>query len=239
MSDQSPMDTVSATSEPKWQPVGAVERRILGVLVEKAKTTPDAYPMTLNAITTGCNQKNNRDPQMNLESDQVDQALENLRKLGAVAEVQGGGRVPKYRHYLYEWLGVDKVELAVMAELLLRGPQMVGELRGRAARMEPIADVAALQPVIESLRDKGLIVALTPRGRGQTIAHALYPPEQLEKIQRQFQAGTAEPADVSSPDAAASAPSPPAGDLAALRAELDELKSLVQQIQAKLNELTS
>ena len=111
------------TSEKKWKPLTPPQRRVLGVLAEKAKTTPEQYPLTLNGLTTGCNQKNNRDPVTNLSTDQVEQALEELRELGAVLEVQGSGRVAKYKHCLYDWLGVDKVELAVMAELLLRGEQ--------------------------------------------------------------------------------------------------------------------
>ena len=105
----------------RWQALSLRQRRVFGVLVEKAKTTPDAYPMTLNGIVSGCNQKNNREPQTNFSSDDVEQVLEELRSLGAVTEVQGSGRVAKYRHHAYEWLGVEKTELAVMTELLLRG----------------------------------------------------------------------------------------------------------------------
>jgi len=155
---------------------------VLGVLVEKAKTTPAAYPLTVNAIRTGANQKSNRDPQMDLDEDDVQNALDRLRELGCIVEVQGAGRVPKYRHALYEWLGVTKVELAVMAELLLRGAQTVGELRGRAARMEPIADLGALTPLLDSLEVKGLVVALTPSGRGQMVTHHLYKPAELERV---------------------------------------------------------
>lgn len=170
---------------PAWQPVKATDRRVLGVLVEKAKTTPDAYPMSLNALVTGANQKNNRAPVTQLTPEEIEASLDRLRQLGAVAAVQGSSRVERYRHYLYEWLGVDKVELAVMAELLLRGVQTVGELRGRAARMEPIADLAALRPVLQSLINKGLVLSLTPEGRGQVVSHALYLPEEMEKVRRQ------------------------------------------------------
>ena len=117
------MDTPSPTPQdptpppPAWRPLSPIQRRVLGVLVEKAKTTPDAYPLTLNGLTSGCNQKSNRAPQMNLSQEQIEEAVQKLREMGAVAEVQGGGRVPKYRHYLYEWLGVEKYEMAVMAEL--------------------------------------------------------------------------------------------------------------------------
>ncbi len=172
----------------KWQPVSAIERRVLGVLVEKAKTTPESYPLSLNAIRTGSNQKNNRAPLMQLEEDQVDEALEKLRKLGAIAQIQGGGRVDKYRHLAYEWLGVEKVELAVMAELLLRGAQTVGELRGRAARMEPIKDLTDLQPTLDSLGTKKLIIYLTPPGRGSIVTHTLYLDHEMEKVRRE--AGT-------------------------------------------------
>ena len=131
--------------------------------------------MSLNAITTGCNQKSNRYPQMNLEPEEVEDALEELRLIGAIGVIEGGGRVAKYRHYAPEWFGVDRPEGAVLAELLLRGEQTVGELRGRAARMnKSIVDVAALRPIVRALQDKGLVIALSPEGRGQTVTHGVY-----------------------------------------------------------------
>jgi uncharacterized protein YceH (UPF0502 family) len=170
---------------PRWHPLEAIQRRVLGVLIEKAKTTPENYPLSLNSLKSGCNQKNNRAPLMQLEEEQVEEALEALRKTGAVAQIQGGGRVDKYRHLAYEWLGVEKVELAVMAELLLRGTQTVGELRGRAARMEPIKDLADLQPTLDTLQAKGLVVYLSPPGRGSLITHALYLEREQEKLHRE------------------------------------------------------
>src|SRR5512145_505925 len=170
---------------PRWHPLETIERRVLGVLIEKAKTTPENYPLSLNSLKAGCNQKNNRAPIMQLEEEQVEEALESLRKTGAIAQIQGGGRVDKYRHLAYEWLGVEKVELAVMAELLLRGTQTVGELRGRAARMEPIKDLADLQPTLDTLHAKGLVVYLSPPGRGSLVTHALYLERELEKVQRE------------------------------------------------------
>lgn len=222
--------------------MSAIDRRVLGVLVEKAKTTPDVYPMSVNAICTGANQKNNRHPLMQLEPDDVEAALERLRLLGAVAEVQGGGRVLKYRHYMYDWLGVEKVEMAVMTELLLRGAQTVGELRGRASRMEPIADLAALRPVLESLKTKGLVIFLTPEGRGQVVSHALYEPQELDKVRREQAAAPV------SPEVSATAPASPAlpvhdrgaaddwsrqlaelrSEVAALRREFDDLAAEVR-----------
>ena len=118
--DDQNTETASDDS-PKWQKLDRTERRVAGVLVEKAKTTPDNYPLTLNSLLNGANQKSNRFPQMQLDEEHVFDALERLRKIGAIAEVQGDSRAAKFRHLLYDWLGVDKVELAVMAELLLRG----------------------------------------------------------------------------------------------------------------------
>ena len=167
---------------PKWQPIGSHLRRVAGVLVEKAKTVPDSYPITLNAIITGCNQKNNRDPHLELNEDQVQQAIEDLHQLGAVIEVQGSGRVPKFKHLLYQWLGVDEVEMAVMTELLLRGPQTVGELRGRASRMNAIPDMNAMQQILASLIKKRLVIELTPAGRGQMVSHNLFKERELNEI---------------------------------------------------------
>lgn len=254
---------------PKWTPLGRIERRVLGVLVEKAKTTPDAYPMTLNGLTTGCNQKSNRDPLMNLEPDQVETALEKLRHLQAVIEVSGGGRVPKFRHLMYEWMGVDKVEAAVMTELLLRGTQTVGELRGRAARMESIADVGALQPVLQSLIDRKLVLSLTPAGRGQIVTHGLYLPEEMDKVRQSASAyavaaaGRSEdgpapppaarpaPSHHSAPSAptplgtSASTGAPSAGSYASqeefetLKTEVAQLKSEVARLKTDLQDLWS
>lgn len=166
----------------KWQAIGPRQRRVLGVLIEKAKTTPDAYPMTLNGLTTGCNQKNNRDPVVNYTTDDVEQAIESLKSVGALSEVQGNGRVNKYRHLAYEWLGVEKIEAAIMAELLLRGEQTVGELRGRASRMEPIADLNTLKPILNSLIAKNLVLSLSAEGRGQVVSHNLYRESELAEI---------------------------------------------------------
>src|SRR6187401_959811 len=107
------MSSAAETHEvqkPRWQPIPAIERRVLGVLVEKAKTVPESYPMTLAGICTACNQKNNRYPLMQLEQHQLDEPLEQLRTKGAVALVQGSGRVEKFRHYLSDWLGATGAE---------------------------------------------------------------------------------------------------------------------------------
>lgn len=175
-------EATNPESGPKWHPLDRTERRVLGVLIEKAKTTPDNYPLSLNALTNGCNQKSNRFPQMQLEEGDVQDTLERLRRMGAIALIQGDGRVEKYRHLAYDWLGVDKKEIAVMGELLLRGAQSIGELRARAARMEPIPGMTELRPIVESLRKKKLIILLTPPGRGCVLTHALYQDQELAKV---------------------------------------------------------
>ncbi|TWT43439.1 DUF480 domain-containing protein [Botrimarina hoheduenensis] len=166
------------------------ERRLLGVLIEKAKTTPDAYPLSANALRTGCNQKSNRSPQLDLDEDRVETVADALREKGALTLVQGESRVERYRHRAYEWFGVDKVELAVLAELLLRGAQTVGELRGRAARMEPIKGLTELTPVLDTLVEKGLVEYLSPPGRGAIVSHRYYSSSELDRVRRDLGLGT-------------------------------------------------
>jgi len=187
--DENNQQEQETTPKPRWQPLASVDRRVAGVLAEKAKTTPDSYPLSLNAVCTGCNQKSNRSPVMQLEPDAVEESLDRLREMGAVGIVQGYGRVSKYRHRLYDWLGVDKLEMAVITELLLRGDQTVGDLRARAARMEPIAGLAELRPILASLKSKGLVISLTPEGRGHAVTHALYKPQELERLKQRYAAG--------------------------------------------------
>ncbi len=175
----------SLPEKKSWTALTRFQRRVAGVLVEKSKTTPDVYPMTINGIKTASNQKSNRSPQLDLREDQVEETLYELRKMGAVIEVHSGGRVPKFKHQLYEWLGVEKVELAVIAELLLRGEQTLGDLRGRASRMDKIADVRELKPIVAGLLDKGLMVELTPPGRGQVVTHNLYQADELKRLQNE------------------------------------------------------
>ena len=193
-------DPTAASLEPSpslWHPLEAIDRRVLGVLIEKAKTTPDVYPLSLNSLKAGCNQKSNRFPQMQLENEAIEDSLDRLRKFKAVALIQGDGRVEKFRHLAYEWFGVTKVELAVIAELLLRGAQTIGELRARASRMEPIKSQEELGPLLQSLQAKGLIVYLTPPGRGAVITHNLYLPREFEKVQREH--GIAAPPEPPAP----------------------------------------
>jgi uncharacterized protein len=246
---------IDATT-PAWKPLNSRQRRVFGVLLEKAKTTPDVYPMTVNGILAGCNQKSNRDPVMTMTAEEVEQVLEQLRELGAVTEVQGVGRVVKYRHHFYEWLGVEKAESAVMCELLLRGAQTLGELRAHAARMEPIPDQAALKPIVDSLLQKKLMQELTPAGRGQIVSHNLYKDRELEELRAEAKSKcvAAETTPTESPRSdrpretslpVLSAPAPSGGyitrdmfnelqvDVAELRAELSSLREQVRQMEER------
>src|ERR1700733_13149979 len=202
-------------------------------MVEKAKTTPEYYPMTVAAIVAACNQKSNRDPITNYDQDDVEETLHGLRKKGTVILIEGSGRVPKWKHTLYDWMKVSKVELAVMAELLLRGPQTEGELRGRASRMEPLADLPALRVLLEALAPRGLVQYLSPPGqkRGVYVAHGLYPPEELERVRQAFSNRHA--SDDETPTRLstarvdlAAAPVTPAWstEITALRAEVEQLR---------------
>src|SRR5262245_2756710 len=153
------MESPATVPSPEpWPVLDVDERRVLGVLVEKAKTTPDAYPLSLNALVTGSNQKSNRDPVLNISDAQVESALTSLQKKGLVFRLQSSGRVERWRHVAYEAWKVDKVELAVLAELLLRGAQTEGELRGRASRMESIDDLDQLRAVLKRLAERRLVV---------------------------------------------------------------------------------
>ena len=181
------------TTGRSWVPLDARERRVLGVLIEKAKTTPDVYPMSIAALTTGCNQKSNREPITNFDVDDAEEILQDLRKKGAVIMVEGSGRVVRWKHTLYDWFGVSKIEIAILAELLLRGSQTEGDLRGRASRMEPIADLPTLQNHLEALATRGLVVYLSPKGvrRGVIVTHGLYLPHELEREKQKHAHGPA------------------------------------------------
>ncbi|MCH9656413.1 MAG: YceH family protein [Planctomycetes bacterium] len=131
------------------------QRRVLGVLLEKAFTTPDQYPLTLKAITTGCNQKSNRDPVSHYSEPQVFETLEGLREIGIAAVVHSeSGRSERYRHYMRHRFNFSEPQLAILTELWLRGRQTMGELRGRASRMVPIDSLDQLRAEFKGLLDQ-------------------------------------------------------------------------------------
>jgi uncharacterized protein len=139
-----------------------VEVRVLGSLLEKEITTPEYYPLSLNALVNACNQKSNRDPTVNFDEATVEQALHSLRDKGLLLSITGAGsRVQKYGHRISEKLNLGRPELAILCELMLRGPQTLGELRTRAERMHRFDDLEQVQSVIDRLSE--LIVKLDRR----------------------------------------------------------------------------
>lgn len=231
--------TGSTTTQPP-APLKAIERRILGVLMEKARTTPDAYPLSLNGLVTGCNQKSNRHPLMNLSMEVVEDAITEMRKKQLVAEVHGGGRVPKYRHYGYDYMGVKGVEAGVMTELLLRGEQTAGEIRTRASRFEPISDLTTMQQILDRLIERGLVTALTPPGRGQLFSHNLYEPQEMEKLRQSLDGLSSDTTRGSGgvADSSGSSRSAPASqELEALREEVRQLRSALEQLTSRVESM--
>jgi len=147
-----------------WQ-LDAPELRVLGALMEKEKTTPEYYPMSLNALVNACNQKSNREPVVNYDEEIVDVALEGLRHKGLSARISGASRVAKYEHRFTERCNLGRREEAVLCVLMLRGPQTVGELRGRTERLYTFDDLESVENTLQRLADIGFVKKL-PRQAG-------------------------------------------------------------------------
>src|ERR1700690_606677 len=181
--------------------LNVVEVRVLGSLVEKEMATPEYYPLTLNALVNACNQKSNRDPAVSYDEDTVADAIDSLRAKGMAASITGAGmRGPKFRGRLSEKLNLGRRELAILCELMVRGPQTVGELRDRAGRLHPFSDTEEVESVLERLpRQPGM---KEPR-----TAHLL-----------------AGPPAIASPAAEVEAEVPRVGRLAELEAEVRALR---------------
>jgi len=145
----------------------AVEARVLGALIEKEITTPEYYPLSLNALVNACNQKNNREPVMVLDDVEVRQALHGLEDDRLAGAVRGDGRVAKYEHRVQEVFNFTRGEIAVMCVLLLRGPQTPGELRGRTERMYKFDELSDVQTVLQKLMTRDpVLVKVLPRAPG-------------------------------------------------------------------------
>jgi uncharacterized protein YceH (UPF0502 family) len=207
-------------------------RRVLGVLIEKSLATPDYYPMTTKALVAGCNQKNNRHPVTGYSEDEVRDALSELQERRLVLAVkEQGSRATKWRHELQRLFNLQGKEQAVIAELLLRGPQAEGELRARASRMREVEDLQQLHEVLQALRERTppFAVRLSAEGqvRGVRHAHALYPEDELERLREEVvEQGTA-----SETVAAASAR---AGREEELASRLAALESRVARLESAL-----
>jgi uncharacterized protein YceH (UPF0502 family) len=220
--------------------LSAVERRVLGVLIEKGLTTPDQYPLTMNALENGCNQKSNREPVTSYDGVQLDGALQLLFRKGLAANATGtGGRVERFSSQMGKAFELRSVDVAVVGELLLRGPQSEGELRARASRMRPIQDLTALEEILTKLSSSAppLVVRLTPPGRtrGVRYAHNFYPPHELAKLRAsEAQARDAEPeaSPAAEPDAEAA---PPPAALHEVLTRLARLEARVQELESRLS----
>jgi len=212
----------------------APESRILGVLIEKAQTTPAQYPLTLNALVTGANQRSNRDPVLELGEEQVLAALDGLRSKALVREVMlSGSRVEKYRHVARETLEVSTTELVVLAELLLRGPQTVGELRGRASRMHPLESLEVVTNVLEHLqqRPEPFVRSLPPAAgsRAGRFAQLLCP--DLHRLEAAATGATGAAGEREAPTEA-----PLARRVGQLEAEVNQVRQAIQRLARSLGE---
>jgi uncharacterized protein YceH (UPF0502 family) len=169
--------------------LSAIEARVLATLMEKARTVPDSYPLSLNTLLLGCNQKTTRDPLMNVTEAEIASALDNLMPLGLVRE-SSGSRVARYEHNFQRGVGVPEQSAVLLGLLMLRGPQTAGELRLNAERWYRFADISSVEGFLEELQDrpeaKGgpLVVKLprTPGAREQRWAHLLCGPMDLDAL---------------------------------------------------------
>lgn len=154
--------------------LGPIEARVLGCLMEKDMTTPEYYPLSLNALTNACNQKSNREPVVSYDDATVREGLNELREAGLAAFVsESGSRVEKYRHKVSERFNFTRGEMALICVLLLRGPQTVGELRQRTERMHGFADLETLGHTLEKLASKDLakLLPVAPGTKEPRWAH--------------------------------------------------------------------
>lgn len=184
-------------SEPTPVELTPQEARVLGVLVEKALTVPASYPMTVNAIVTGASQTSNRHPVRSYSEEEVYDALDGLRKKGLATRIEtSSARVPKYRHDARERLGVQTPQLVVLVELMLRGPQTLGELRGRASRMHPLESLEVVRNVVSSLmeREPPLVRRLPPAAGSRAERYAQLLSPQAHPLDEAAAAATVAPA---------------------------------------------
>ncbi|WP_298933680.1 YceH family protein [uncultured Ramlibacter sp.] len=203
------------------------EARVLGTLLEKARTVPDSYPLTLNALVAGCNQKTSREPLMEVTPGQAQEALDALKQLSLVFETSGG-RVTRWEHNFQRVLGVPEQSAALLGLLVLRGPQTAGELRINAERWHRFADISSVEAFLDELQDRspdkgGPLVVLLPRAPGAREprwAHLLCGEPEL-------------PAQ-SAPAAQAAPRSALEDRIEALESEVAQLRSTVQNLLEQL-----
>lgn len=200
-----------------------VEARVLGALVEKEITTPEYYPLSLNALVNACNQRSNREPVMNLSEEEVRQALNALQDMSLAGHARSAdGRVPKYEHWLGEAYNFSRAEAALLCVLLLRGPQTPGELRGRTERLHSFSEISDVLSGLQKLAERQpALAAILPRQPGtkeSRYAHLLSGP--VESI-------------------AVAAPQAPAQQSSASDERIERLETEVADLRRKVEELSS
>jgi uncharacterized protein YceH (UPF0502 family) len=216
------------------------EIRVLGCLLEKQRTTPDVYPLSLNSLRLACNQSTNREPVVDYDESVIRDALAHLERRGYVRLASGAGsRTAKYRHLLADALPMDRAEQAVMCVLMLRGPQTPGELKQRSERMHAFADLAGVLETLERLIERGLAARLQRRpghkeeryvqllGGNRAEAHEAAGPE----------AGSAAPAATAQAATAPPALAAPASAAPAGAAELADMRARVERLEREVAEL--
>lgn len=240
--------------------LSALEARLIGCLIEKAITTPDQYPLSLNALNNACNQKSNRDPVLTLDERTVQESVEGLVKKHLVLEKSGfGSRVPKYQHRFcntgFGSLEFTPVETAIVCELLLRGPQTPGELRTRVPRMAPVQDGAEIDTALENLatRPDGPFVKQLPREPGRRdsrYAHLFSGEDQADSMiesgqgpfdtvgkRRDFSRPALTEGESHAPELAETEPRPKIGDTEAHGSLAVRVHSLEEQVAALRQQL--
>lgn len=238
MNDSASPSGVNATAHQ----LSRIQRRVLGVLLEKAFTTPDSYPLTANATVTACNQKSNRDPVTNYEAHEVDETLLSLKDaLLAIQVYSATGRTERWKHNLREAWGLDRSGLSVLAELFLRGPQSEGDLRARASRMHPMASLDDLRTILNQLAERGFVRRLSPEGRKRGVlwGHLFISEKERAELdaiaEREAAGGDEDESRSESSGSSSTGSSNPAGP--SLRELVTELQAKVQALEARLAEV--
>lgn len=220
--------TLTTSPAPTPSPVlTPIEARVLATLMEKARTVPDSYPLTINSLILGCNQKSSREPLMDLDEAQVASALDNLRSTSLVREISGG-RSTRYEHNFQRGIGVYEQSAVLLGLLMLRGPQTAGELRLNSERWYKFADISSVDGFLEELQDRSeekggpLVVKLdrAPGAREQRWAHLL--------------CGPVDPSQIGTTRSSENLPGNAAVRLDQLEAEVALLRETVQKLCAEL-----
>ena len=212
-------------------PLSLLETRILGVLVEKQLTVPDTYPLTLNALVAGCNQKSSRDPVIEATEAEVQSAVDRMKSLSLVVE-SSGGRVMRYAHNVQRVLGVPSQAVALLAMLMLRGPQTAGELRIHTDRLHRFSDISAVEGFLDELRERadGALVLELPRQAGarETRWTHLLSGAPVLAVPMEAESEAPAPADRVA-----------VGEVAALRAAVDDLRAQIAAMRSDVDRLLS